>query len=98
MEFRNVKHKGLKRFLERDDSSKLPPDSVSKIGDILSFLIAMGEIKEFYDIEKYKPHTLKGDRKGTYALWVTGNWRITFGFDAEKNELFDLHYEDYHEK
>jgi proteic killer suppression protein len=39
-------------------------------------------------------HPLKGDRKGEYAITVTGNYRMTFRF--EKGDVLDLTLEDYH--
>jgi toxin HigB-1 len=39
-------------------------------------------------------HPLKGDRKGEYALTVTGNYRLTFRF--ENGDVLDLNLEDYH--
>ena len=39
-------------------------------------------------------HELKGKRKGTWSIKVSGNWRITFGF--ANGEAFDLNLEDYH--
>ena len=39
-------------------------------------------------------HQLTGDRKGTWALNVSGNWRVTFGFDGK--DTVDVDYEDYH--
>ena len=35
------------------------------------------------NIPGYKFHPLLGDRKGIYAVTVTGNWRITFRFDGQ---------------
>jgi len=37
-----------------------------------------------------------GDRKGTWSLMVTRNWRIMFRIDPAEEEIFDLDYEDYH--
>ena len=42
----------------------------------------------------YRFHALKGDRKGEYAVSVSGNWRTTFGF-ADVNAI-DVNFEDYH--
>lgn len=42
----------------------------------------------------YGFHGLKGDRKGTYAVSVSGNWRITFWF--VENDVLDVNLEDYH--
>jgi len=39
-------------------------------------------------------HRLKGKRRDTWAVRVSGNWRITFEFDGE--DAFDVDYEDYH--
>ena len=96
MEIRNIRHKGLRRLVERDDSKGLPQDYVVKIADIVAFLIDMESIEEIFDLPKYKPHLLSGDRAGTYSLHVSANWRITFRHDAESNEIYDLDYEDYH--
>ncbi len=46
MDFRNFRHKGLKRFVEHNDPSGLPPDFVEKIGNILSFLQEMESAEE----------------------------------------------------
>ena len=39
-------------------------------------------------------HPLKGDQKGRWAVKVSGNWRLTFGFVGKDVEKVD--YEDYH--
>lgn len=39
-------------------------------------------------------HRLKGDRKGTWAVKISGNWRITFAFAGKDADAVD--YEDYH--
>ena len=39
-------------------------------------------------------HELKGERKGTYAMRVSGNWRITFRWKA--GAVTDVDLEDYH--
>ncbi|HXL72294.1 MAG TPA: type II toxin-antitoxin system RelE/ParE family toxin [bacterium] len=39
-------------------------------------------------------HALTGNQKGVWSVTVTGNFRITFRFDAEN--IFDVDYVDYH--
>jgi toxin HigB-1 len=39
-------------------------------------------------------HGLKGDRRGTFSVTVTGNWRVTFRWRGE--DAIDVDYEDYH--
>ena len=96
MEIRNIRHKGLRGLVEKNNSKGLQQDYVAKITDIMAFLIEMGDISEVFDLKKYKPHLLSGGRAGVYSLHVTANWRITFKYDAKDNELFDIDFEDYH--
>ena len=46
------------------------------------------------DLPGYKFHALKGNRKGEFAVSVSGNWRITFGLDGQ--DVVNVHLEDYH--
>ena len=96
MKIRNVIHRGLRRFIERDDASGLSPSVVEKVRNIVTFLQEMEDARELQDVPSWKVHQLAGDRKGTWSLAVTRNWRITFGIDRTEREIFDLNYEDYH--
>jgi len=49
---------------------------------------------EDMNIPGFRFHRLTGDRKDTYTVSVTGNWRITFRFDGEN--AVDVDLEDYH--
>lgn len=42
------------------------------------------------NIPGLKFHALKGSMKGRYAVWVSGNYRITFEFDGEDAVNVDL--------
>jgi len=46
------------------------------------------------DLPGLRLHRLKGKRKGTWAVSVSGNWRITFAFNGA--DVVDVDYEDYH--
>ncbi len=96
MEIRNIRHKGLRNFVEQNNSRGLQQNYVAKIADIMAFLIDIESIDEIFNLQKYKPHLLSGNRAGTYSFHVTANWRITFKHDAGINELYDVDYEDYH--
>jgi proteic killer suppression protein len=96
MKIRNVHHRGLRRFIERNDASGLSPSVVEKVRNIVTFLQEMGAALELHDIPSWKAHQLTGDRKGTWSLAVTGNWRITFRIDQSEEEIFNLDFEDYH--
>jgi proteic killer suppression protein len=93
---RNVIHRALRRFIERDDASGLPPAVVEKVRNIVTFLQEMEDARELRNVPGWKVHRLSGDRKGTWSLTVTRNWRLTFRIDHAAGEIFDLDYEDYH--
>jgi proteic killer suppression protein len=90
---RSFRHKGLRRFYQSDDRSKLPPELVERIRSILS---AIDEAKVIGDmaLPTLKLHALKGDRKGLWAVTVRANWRIVFRFAG--GNAFDVDFEDYH--
>jgi toxin HigB-1 len=96
MKIRNVIHKGLRRFIEDDDASGLQPAVVNKVQRIVSFLQDMEMEDELRTVQSWKAHMLTGDRKGTWSLSVTRNWRMTFRIDRQEIEIIDLDYEDYH--
>ena len=96
MRIRNVIHKGLRRFIENDDASGLQPAVVVKVQRIVSFLQDMEQEDELRTVQSWKAHMLTGDRKGTWSLSVTRNWRMTFRIDRTEIEIIDLDYEDYH--
>jgi plasmid maintenance system killer protein len=96
MRIRNVIHKGLRRFILDDDSAALPPAVVPKVTKIVSFLQDMEQENELRTVPSWKAHQMTGDRKGTWSLFVTRNWRITFRIDNGEIEIIDLDYEDYH--
>jgi toxin HigB-1 len=96
MKIRNVIHKGLRRFIEDDDAGGLQPAVVVKVQRIVSFLQDMADEDELRTVPSWKAHLLSGDRKGTWSLSVTRNWRMTFRIDRQEIEIIDLDYEDYH--
>lgn len=56
----------------------------------------MEGIEELRTIPSWKAHQRSGDRKGTWSLFVSRNWRITFKIDATDIEIINLDYEVYH--
>jgi proteic killer suppression protein len=96
MKIRSVRHRGLRRLIEADDASGLQSQFVDKIRKILSFLQDMEDEGELRTVPTWKAHQLTGDRRGTWSLFVSRNWRITFRIDKAEIEIIDLDYEDYH--
>lgn len=96
MKIRNVLHKGLLRFIEDDDPSGIQPAIAPKLRRIISFLQDMEYESELQTIPSWRAHQLTSDRKGTWSLSVTKNWRLTFRVSQTMIEIIDLDYEDYH--
>ena len=96
MRIRNVRHKGLRRLFEEDDVTGLSPVVVPKLRRVLSFLQDMERVEELGTVPGWKAHQLAGDRRSTWSLVVTRNWRITFRIDPADGAIVDLDYEDYH--
>ena len=67
-----------------------------KLRRMISFLQDMETEDELRTVPGWKAHQLTGDRKGTWSLSVTRNWRLTFRVDQNEIEIIDLDYEDYH--
>ena len=96
MKIRNVTHRHLRRFIEEDDARGLQPALVAKLRRMVSFLQDMERADELRTVPSWKAHQLTGDRKGTWSLFVTRNWRLMFRIDGGGREIVDLDYEDYH--
>jgi proteic killer suppression protein len=89
----SFRSRALQRFWERDDASKLPPDRINRITMILDRLDASTSASDM-NLPGLSFHQLSGRNKGRYAVSVSGNWRITFGWDQE--DAIQVDFEDYH--
>jgi proteic killer suppression protein len=87
------RHKGLREFYETGSTRGIRADHVPKLARILSALDVAADAKQL-DLPSFRIHALKGDRRGSWSIWVNGNWRVTFRFVQADVELVD--YEDYH--
>mgnify|MGYP000167324537 CR=1 FL=1 len=90
---RKFADKGLRRFFESSDKSGIPPEHADKLRRQLDRLDAANSPEDM-DLPGYALHELKGQRKGMYAVKVTGNRRLTFRF--EDGGAVDVKLEDYH--
>ena len=90
---RSFKHKGLARFFETGSKSGIQAQHADRLRLILGRLSA-ASAPEDMGLPGLRLHPLRGPRKGTWAVWVNGNWRITFRFVERDAEVVD--YEDYH--
>jgi proteic killer suppression protein len=93
MAIRTFRHKGLAKFFETGTRSGIQAWHAERLRLILGRLDAAAGPKDM-DLPGLRLHALKGERKGTWAVRVSGNWRVTFAFVGIDAEGVD--YEDYH--
>ena len=90
---RSFRHRGLKRFYESGDPSRIDAALRSKVQRILSALDAAKSPRAL-DIPGFRLHPLKGDLEGFWSVTVSGNWRVIFRL--EDGAAFDVDLLDYH--
>ena len=94
---RSFRHRGLKRLYELDDKSGIRPDILSKVENILAVLDrAGGPGPGHMNLPGFRPHPLKGDLHGLWAVTVRANWRIVWRFDGP--DALDVDLVDYHQE
>ncbi|HXG66838.1 MAG TPA: type II toxin-antitoxin system RelE/ParE family toxin [Blastocatellia bacterium] len=90
---KSFRHKGLKRFFETGDQRGIPAQHAPRIRRQFDYLDAAKVIEDM-NLPGFSLHPLKGNRKGTWASTVSGNWRITFRFEG--GNAYEVNLEDYH--
>lgn len=90
---KNFVHKGLEKLFEEDDRSGINPEHEVKLSDILDRLDSALEVKDM-NYPGSGLHQLKGQRKGEWAVKVSGNWRVIFEF--QDGNAYNVNYVDYH--
>jgi proteic killer suppression protein len=90
---RSFRHRGLKALYENRTDRWVSPQHVRTLRDILAFL-DRAHGPDAMNIPGFRLHPLKGDRKGHFAVSVSGSWRVTFRF--EDGQAVDVDYVDYH--
>ena len=87
------RHKGLERFFMNGTTAGIKAKHAGRLRLILGRLNVAVEPRDMA-LPGLKLHALKGDRKGSWAVSVSGNWRVTFKFSG--SDVKDVDYEDYH--
>ena len=90
---KSFRHKGLQRFFEKGSKSGIQPQHEHRLRLMLSRLDDAMKAADM-DAPGWKLHALKGEFKGQWAVWVDGNWRMTFAFEG--NNAILVNYQDYH--
>lgn len=81
-------------MIEENDGRGIRPDLLDRVRKILAVLIVAPDMSGVVGPPGWRMHQLTGDRRGTWSISVSGNWRITFAL--EHDEILQLDLEDYH--
>lgn len=90
---RGFRHKGLKRFHDTGSKAGIIIEHEKRLRALPARLNAAAAPKDM-DLPGAQLHPLKGDRNGFWAVFVSGNWRLTFrllGSDAVGVDYVDYH-------
>lgn len=88
---RTFRSRPLRTFFESGAGFKLPVQNTARVRRILLVLDKAG-VPEDMNLPGYYFHGLQGEPR--WSVRVTGNWRITFGWDGA--DAIDVDLEDYH--
>lgn len=91
MAIKSFQHKGIEKFFITGSKAGIQPAHAAKLRRQLAQL---NEAASPYDmnVPGWRWHPLPPTTR--YAVWVNGNWRLTFEFEGTDAVLVD--YEDYH--
>ena len=90
---RSIRHKGLRRLLEDNDSRGVQQEHISKLRNVLARPATARTVDDM-DLPGFRLHPLKGELMGFYAVTIRANWRVIFRFHDGHAE--DVDYVDYH--
>jgi len=90
---KSFRHKGIERFFRSGSKAGIQAKHAAKLRRQLARLDA-AMLPEDMDIPGWRLHSLRGELKNYWSVWVNGNWRLTFTFEGEDAVLVD--YQDYH--
>ena len=95
MAIKSFAHRGIEEVFRRGRSPRIGAVYLKRMPIILDALDAAtgpGDLEGAHGF-----HPLKGDRIGTFAMAVSGNWRLTFRFEGgDKGDVINVDFEDYH--
>jgi proteic killer suppression protein len=90
------RHKGLKHLHEDGNAKGVPSAMADKLRKLLFALETAEALQQLGHFPGWGLHPPKGDRRGSWSLTVTGNWRLVFRYDEQMNTASDIDLIDYH--
>lgn len=93
MAIKGFRHKGLERFFTTGSKAGIQAKHAERLRLIIGRLNVAVEPRDMR-LPGLDLHALKGERSGSWAVRVSGSWRVTFRFVGRDVEA--VNYEDYH--
>ena len=90
---KGFRHKGLERFFATGATPGIQAKHADRLRLILGRLNVSTSARDM-QLPGLDLHELRGPRAGTWAVKVSGNWRVTFTVTGKDVDRVD--YEDYH--
>ena len=88
---KSFRHKGLKAFFETGSKAGIQAAHAPRLAAMLRRLNETTNAQGM-NMPGWGLHPLKRrDLKGHFSVWVNGNWRLTFTFEATDGVLLDYH-------
>ncbi len=95
MPIKRFVHKGIEGLFADGRSRHIGPEYRRRLLVVLDALNGATCVDDLRNARGF--HALTGDRSGTYAMSVSGNWRLTFRFEQnDKGDITNVNFEDYH--
>ncbi|MCA9200271.1 MAG: type II toxin-antitoxin system RelE/ParE family toxin [Planctomycetales bacterium] len=91
MAISSFRHKGLKELFIKGTTRHIGKRYHATLLMLLDVLDAIDSLDDCHGVRGF--HPLLGKRSGSYSMIVSGNYRLTFGYDGE--DVIDLDFEDY---
>ena len=63
--------------------------------DRIALITAVGDFDALREYQHFRVHRLRGPRQGTWAINLSGGWRIIFQYDATANAILIVEVVDY---
>jgi proteic killer suppression protein len=88
-------NKGVEEVFSTGRSRHIGPEFHKRMSQMLDAIDGATAVRDLAGIRGF--HALQGPRSGTYAMTVSGNWRLTFRFEhGDRGDVLDVDFEDYH--
>ena len=91
----SIKHRGLIELYTTGQTGRIQQSLIRRTKQRLDLLDAAEDIEDTARAyQSLRLHKLSGKRRGTWSMWVSGAWRLTFKF--KNGNVYDLNLEQYH--